>query len=140
MTARFCLGIFLLLQAILDGRTRYVSMSALALQTAVGLGTGCLRDVSGEILWSRFLPGLLILAISCITKEKVGRGDGWLFVALGVYLTAEQQLLLLCGAAILASLWTVLLFCRGRVDKSTTVAFVPFVLAAYVGGCFYGCF
>lgn len=134
------LGVFLLLQAVLDAKTQYVSMPLLFLQAGAGLWLGCLEGISGVDLWSRFLPGLLLLAASFFSREKIGQGDGWLFASLGVYLTAVQQVFLLFCAALLAVLWIIPLLCLRRVEKDSALAFIPFVAAAYVGGCCYGCF
>lgn len=136
--ARYCLGIFLGLQAVTDQRTGYVSMTLLILQSAAGLYLGCLRGVSGPELWGRFLPGAVLLAASRFSGEKIGQGDGWLFVSLGIYLSALQQITLLFLSVCLAALWIIPRLCFHFVEKDSEVAFIPFVLAAYLGGWYYG--
>lgn len=137
---KVCLGVFLLVQAVLDAKTRYVYLPVLLLQAAVGIALGCLNGLSGAALWGRFSPGLALLLVSFLCGSRIGRGDGWLFAALGVYLTAGQQLLLFFCAVFLAAMWIIPLLMMGRVEKDSELAFVPFVLAAYVGGCLYGWF
>lgn len=134
------LGVFLLLQAVLDAKTQYVSMPLLVLQAGAGLCMGCLEGISGTALWYRFLPGLLLLTVSFFSGEKVGQGDGWLFVSLGVYLSAMEQLVLLLFAVFLAALWIIPFLFLRCVEKNGTLPFAPFVLAAYMGGCCYGWF
>lgn len=137
---KLCLGAFLLFQAILDGKTGKVHLLLLLAQAGAGLGLGCLSGLSGTDQWSRFLPGLCLLGAAYASGEKIGAGDGWLFLALGVYLTAIQQVILFSWAVFLAGLWTIPLFLLQRVEKDTALPFVPFVLFVYAGGVFYGWF
>lgn len=137
---KVCLVVFLLVQAVLDAKTRYVYLPLLLLQASAGIALGCLKGMSGAVLWVRFFPGMALLLVSSLCRGRIGRGDGWLFAALAVYLTAGQQLLLFLGAVFLAAVWTIPLLIMGRVEKDSELAFVPFVLAAYVGGCLYGWF
>ena len=130
----------LLVQAFLDARTGYVSMPLLLAQTVAGVVAGGLKEVSGTLMVWRFMPGLLLLASSVLSREKIGQGDAWLFVALGVYLSAGQQVILLGVALFLAAVWIILFRRRNVVEKDIELPFVPFVLAAYVGGCCYGWF
>lgn len=137
---KVCLGVFLLVQAVLDAKTRYVYLPVLLLQAAVGIALGCLKGISGAALWVRFIPGMALLLVSFLCRGRIGRGDGWLFAAMAVYLTAGQQMLLFFCAVFLAAMWIIPLLMMGCVEKDSELAFVPFVLAAYVRGCLYGWF
>lgn len=137
---RLFLGMFLLAQAVLDAKTGYVSLPLLLLQTLVGIFTGTFAQGSDILSVSRFFPGIVLLYTSFFTKEGIGQGDAWLFMALGIYLTAGQQLFLLCAALLSADLWIFLMKWLRRGENRREIPFVPFVLAAYVGGCCYGWF
>ncbi len=135
-----CLALFLGVQAVLDGKGGYVYMPLLALQSLVGLLLGGLEGTTGILLWSRFVPGLLLLLAAFPGERRIGRGDGWLFLSLGIYLSVLQQLWLLFLATLLAGLWTIPSLFASSGEKKREVAFVPFVLAAYLGGWYYGWF
>ena len=90
-----------------------------------------------HIVW-RFMPGIVLLCVSALSREGIGQGDAWLFVTLGVYLQAGQQMILFGAALFLAAVWILLFWRRDSVEKDRTLPFVPFVLAAYMGGCYYG--
>ena len=45
--------------------------------------------------------GLLLLILSAVTREAVGRGDGWFFVVSGIYLGFWRNLELLCASLFL---------------------------------------
>ena len=136
----WCLGVFLLIQAILDGRKGYVDLRILFVQSIVGLWMSDLSAAGINEWLIRILPGMALLWISFLSAGKIGAGDGWLFVSLCVYLTAAQQIVLFSGAVILSAVWTAALICLRRVDKECEVPFVPFVLLAYVGGVYSGWF
>ena len=123
---RICLGAFLFMQALLDASTGYVSVPLLLVQAAVGIGMNWGELQSGQIWVVCFFPGIVLLAFSVLSRERIGQGDGWLFLVLGLYLSA--------------SMWIIPSFLMHRVDKENGLPFVPFVLAAYVGGCIYGWF
>ena len=137
---RVCLGVFLLMQGLLDARTGYVSVPLLLVQAVVGIGMKCSGELWGQMWVERFSPGLVLLVFSALSRERIGQGDGWLFLVLGLYLTAVQQVILLLCALLLASMWIISAFLMHRVDKESGLPFVPFMLAAYVGGCIYGWF
>ena len=137
---RVCLSVFLLMQGLLDARTGYVSVPLLLVQAFVGIGMKCSGELWGQIWVERFLPGIVLLVFSAVSRERIGQGDGWLFLVLGIYLTALQQVILLLYALFLASMWIIPAFLMRRVEKESGLPFVPFVLAAYVGGCIYGWF
>ena len=137
---RLFLGLFLLAQAILDAKTGYVSLPLLLLQTLAGIFTGTCAHGSDILSVGRFFPGIVLLAASFFTKEGIGQGDAWLFMALGIYLTAEQQVLLLFASLLSADVWIILLKWLRHGENQREIPFVPFVLAAYVGGCCYGWF
>ena len=71
---------FLLVQAFLDARTGYVSMPLLLAQAVMGLIAGGLKDVSGILIVWRFMPGIVLLCVSALSREGIGQGDAWLFV------------------------------------------------------------
>ena len=137
---RVCLGVFLLMQGLLDACTGYVSVTLLLVQTFVGIGITDSGELWGQMWVERFFPGIVLLVFSVLSKERIGQGDGWLFLVLGLYLSAVQQAILLLCALFLASMWIIPSFLMHRVDKENGLPFVPFVLAAYVGGCIYGWF
>lgn len=73
------------------------------------------------------LPGLFLLMAGCVTKEKVGYGDGWLVLALGMWMDNPEIFKMLLVGSILSSIWGI---CVHRRE----VPFVPFLTAAYVIG------
>ena len=69
-----------------------------------------------------------------ITEGAVGMGDGWLIMALGTVMSAEEFFMMLFLSLICSAVWagiTMIFFHR---KGNTEIPFVPFLLAGYLGG------
>jgi prepilin signal peptidase PulO-like enzyme (type II secretory pathway) len=73
------------------------------------------------------LPGIILLAIGFITKESIGYGDGWLLLALGMWLSLEKLVYMLGVGIFLAMIYGL-----GRGEQE--VPLVPFLTVAYLMG------
>ena len=115
------LGHLLLLSAE-DIKERQVSLAVIG---ALG-GTGFLCSlVAGRL--PEPLPGLFLLAVGYFSGERVGYGDGWLLLALGMWLSASELFFLLFLGMGLAALWGSLFHCR-------ELPLIPYLTAAYMIG------
>lgn len=105
-----------------DIRERQLSMVLVA---ELGMG-GLVYSLfaCNAVAW---IPGMLLLGIGCVSGEKVGYGDGWLVLALGMWMS-YSELLHLLGLGFL--------FCiiYAAFAKEKEVPFVPFLTAAYLTG------
>ena len=98
-------------------------------------------DMSEAYLWlamrgAALIPGMLLLAVSVITKGAVGRGDGFFFLVSGMYLGFwDNVALLLCGL-LLCSLWGMGLIIWRMFEKkkirNIRLPFLPFLVPAAV--------
>lgn len=74
-------------------------------------------------------PGLFLLGIGFFSEEKIGYGDGWLVLALGMWMTFQELLSMLCLSVCLCVLY-------GLGMKKTELPLVPFLTLAYlIGEC-----
>jgi leader peptidase (prepilin peptidase)/N-methyltransferase len=116
-----------------DLRKKEISLPKVAGIAAVGavcsfLG-GSWVDVSVLV---QFVPGLLVLLLAWLSRERIGYGDGWVILCLGCYLGAEDianlcMIALFCAGVV--SLFMLLAMHRGR---QTQIPFVPFLLIGYI--------
>lgn len=89
------------------------------------------EDASVISVGMAFLPGVIALILSYITREQIGYGDGLLLFAMGGCLGLRQVVMIVgiaLGASFVVSVALVLLRKAGRNQK---LPFVPFLL---VGG------
>ena len=76
--------------------------------------------------------GVVLLVIGYLTKEKIGYGDGILFVATGIYLGFWNNLILLWLSTSLAGIYGIILMLLKKKKKDSEIPLVPFVLGVYV--------
>lgn len=93
---------------------------------------GELWDVGGAVI-----IGILLLWLSSVTEEAVGRGDGSFFVVSGIYLGFWKNLVLLWGGLLLSLPICAVLMVKGRREGrspgSIRLPFLPFVFVAGIG-------
>ena len=86
-----------------------------------------------EILLGATL-GLLLLFVSQITSGAIGAGDGYIMLAIGIYLGIWNSLNLLFWALLFAAIFSLGLIKIKKKNRKTTIPFIPFLLCAYVFG------
>ena len=72
-------------------------------------------------------PGLLILAAGFISREQIGYGDGWLLLALGMWMPLLKLLYMLLLGIGLGMLY-------GLCFRQKELPLVPFLTVAYIIG------
>ena len=82
------------------------------------------------------MPGVFLLLSSYITGHKVGNGDGWVFILMGLLIGAPGAFMLLGLSLILCALASGILLILHKAQKNSKIPFVPFVMAAF-GGVVY---
>jgi len=70
-------------------------------------------------------PGLFLLIVGHLTKEQIGYGDAFLVLALGMWMTDIQILLILIVGMIFSIVFAVCF-------RKKELPFVPFLTAAYL--------
>lgn len=129
-------GILLLLfgNAWKDLRKKEISLFLVAVMMAWGL----LETAGQERGWMQLACGLgagaAAGALSLAAGGAVGMGDAFLLAALGLLLTPERFLTVTFLGLLLAGIYSLVLLTIKRKRRDTEIAFVPFLLAAYVGG------
>lgn len=76
------------------------------------------------------LPGGILLLISKVCGEAVGRGDCYVVGALGALTGAKNVTELLFTALLFSAVWGILLMLQKKADRKTPLPFMPFLLAA----------
>ena len=88
------------------------------------------REGSLTELALSFLPGLLLLAVAFLTREKLGYGDGLMVLMMGPVFGWMQLSAGLCLAFFLSAGVSVVLLCMRRVDRNSRLPFIPFLMTA----------
>lgn len=125
--------LFLLLAicAVFDGRKKEIPMAVVwgGMILAVLLR---IAGALGEPVWTTALlsliPGAAFWGISRITGEKVGYGDGWMLMMIGLFTGLGRCFLILLVGLMLESVAALILLAAGKTAMDRTVPFAPFLL------------
>ena len=88
--------------------------------------------VFGEEKWPAVvlsvLPGVAFWLISLLTAEKVGYGDGWILVMIGLFTGLRRCFLILLVGLMAESAVVLILLAVRKISTDREVPFVPFLL------------
>ena len=127
-------GIYLLVGSMLDLVKREIPISYLVSGT-VFVMMHQVFESSGAWLISGLgaLIGVVFLNISKYTEEKIGYGDSWMILNLGVYLGIWKIIVLLIAAFGASFLFSCVgLWCK-KLKRDTRLPFFPFLMIGYIG-------
>lgn len=119
---RFWILLHLLFLSAEDIREGQLSMSVIAELGIVGIGHAVFYRQAPALI-----PGLVLLIFSYFSEEQIGYGDGWLVLALGMWMELHALLMMFWTGLILSAVSAVWL---GKKE----LPFVPFLTAAYIIG------
>ena len=125
------LFVFLGICAVCDGVEREVPLVVvwLGIITAVVLH---LQGLGGNRTWQNValsvIPGVTFWILSFISGEKVGYGDGWILIMIGLFMGLWKCFLILIIGLILSSLVVLILLAVRRVSRDYQLPFAPFLL------------
>ncbi len=122
---------FLGICALFDGIKREVPLVVIW----IGIMTACVLQIKGamgETSWPLVLlsmsPGICFWLLSFLTGEKVGYGDGWLLLMVGLFLGFEGCFLTLLLGLVAESVAVLILLGLKKIKRDEEVAFAPFLL------------
>ena len=128
-----------------DIRKRSISLFTFLAAAAVGMGLRfCQLAGAGDgqeacwemlLLAGGMLPGGILLGLSALTGEGIGKGDGWFFLVSGIYLGLWKNLILLWGSLMLCFPVSLFLLLRGK-GKTYRIPFLPFTVPIGLGVIF----
>ena len=131
MWIEICLFVFLGICAVCDGVEREVPLVVvwLGIITAVVLH---LQGLGGDRTWQdvalSVIPGVMFWMLSFITGERVGYGDGWMLIMIGLFMGLWKCFLILMVGLILSSLVVLILLACKKASGNDQLPFAPFLL------------
>lgn len=117
-----------------DIKNKRIHAGWLAVFAAVGVLLWILEGKRGmaEALLA-ILPGLFVLLLAFGTRGGIGEGDGVLLMTIGIFLGGADVLQIFVYALFLAGCYALFLFLIKKKGRKYEIAFVPFLLLAYLG-------
>ncbi|MCI9323267.1 MAG: hypothetical protein HFH81_08450 [Lachnospiraceae bacterium] len=126
-----CAAVLLGYHGLFDIKRKNIPVKSLFLGVAVSccwvLGKGLLGQQSWAVLGAGLLPGIVALLLARVTREQLGRGDGWELILMGNWMGLADCLLALGVALAGIFLVSAVLLLIGRANRNTRIAFVPFL-------------
>lgn len=122
---------FLGICAVCDGMEKKIPLAVvwMGIITAIVLHIqGMMENQSWLTVALSVLPGVLFWMLSFVTNEKVGYGDGWLLVMIGIFIGLWKCFLILLVGLIAESLVVLVLLVVGRISRNRQIPFAPFLL------------
>lgn len=131
MWVEILLFVFLSVCAVFDGLQRQIPLAVvwLGMLTAVCLranGIMCEEGVTAALL--SLIPGIGFFLLSFLTREKVGYGDGWVLLMIGLFSGLFQCFLILLIGLLLESTVAVILLALRKIQRDKQIPFSPFLL------------
>lgn len=74
------------------------------------------------------IPGAGFLLLSFFTREKVGYGDGWVLLMIGLFLGAYRCFLVLLAGLLAESVAAIVLLALRKIQRDREIPFSPFLL------------
>lgn len=123
---------FELLWTVQDCARQKISRILLLGGVMAGTGFAVYRVAAGaDTFWtlvSGILPGLLLLAYGFVTEEKVGKADGYMMLALGMFLGWEISIAVLAAACLLTAIYAGIGLALRKLTRRSKICFAPFLL------------
>ena len=89
------------------------------------------KNMRGKEVMLSLLPGVIFLLLSKLTKEKVGVGDGFVFLVIGICLGSSMTWMVCQLGLILSSVYSLLILLLKRGNRESQIAFIPFIWLAH---------
>lgn len=129
-------GLFLGMCSWHDIRTKKIPLQLLLFGFGLGLINTILQlSSSKRSLWEALLcllPGTALFLYSKAVNGKLGMGDGWMILTMGLFLGFEGCIALLAAGCFLTIATALPLLIFKKIKKDTQLPFAPYLLAAFL--------
>lgn len=131
MWVELTLFLFLAVCAVFDGLYRQIPLIVvwLGMLTAVCLQIyGAMGETGLPAAAVSLLPGAGFFLLSFLSGEKVGYGDGWVLLMIGLFLGVYRCFLILLIGLLAESAVAIVLLAFRKIQRDKEIPFSPFLL------------
>lgn len=140
MWIEIVLFLFLGVCAVFDGFSRRIPLAVVwtGMLTAACLRiSGAMGETSLVAAVLSLIPGAGFFLLSFLTREKVGYGDGWTLLMIGLFVGVYRCFLILFVGLMAESAIAIVLMAVGKIKRDREIPFLPFLLLGMgVVACF----
>lgn len=129
------LNVYLFWGALQDVREKTISHYFIKVGILIGLAN-CLWEIYLQVFYGKerilsLVPGIVFLVIAKISAEKIGYGDGMVFLILGSCMKPFEIWCLWQVSLWLDTIYSLIMVTIKKLQFHSKVAFLPFVWVAY---------
>lgn len=125
--------IFIIWNSFIDIRKKEISLCSFFI---VSVWKFVLAFIGREIDWMDLFisctPGICFLALSLVSKNAVGAGDGLVLLVTGWYLGVFATIEILFWGLLSSAIFSICLLLFRKIHRKTEIPFVPFLFLGYV--------
>ena len=125
------LFLFLAVCSVFDGLRKQIPLVVvwLGMVTAVCLrANGVMGEAGVTAVLFSLIPGTGFFLLSFLTRERVGYGDGWVLLMIGLFSGFSRCFLILLIGLLLESIVAMVLLLLKKVKRDKEIPFSPFLL------------
>lgn len=131
MWIEFLLFLFLVVCAVFDGLRRQIPLAVvwlgMVLAACLQIG-GCMGETNIFSAALSLTPGMVFFLLSFLTGEKVGYGDGWVLLMIGLFIGIYRCFLILLLGLVAESAVALVLLAFKKIQRDREIPFSPFLL------------
>lgn len=130
------LNLYLLWGTLQDIKEKRISFLYLRIGVILSLlffiGEGIHLDLNVMVVFLSLVPGLIFLLIAKVSKEKIGLGDGWLFLIIAAWVGTETTWIIWYGSLLLSALFSIVMVILKKYKMQSQLPFIPFIWLAHL--------
>lgn len=116
---------------IMDLKTKTLPVIWLWVYTLIGIAVSAFGKEEWTSIFLGFIPGFLLFFISFVTNGGIGRGDAYLYLAIGSIIGVRDTLIVLFLSLLLAAGYGVYLLKVQKKQRNYKIPFAPFTAGGY---------
>ena len=131
MWVEILLFLFLAVCSVFDGLRKQIPLVVvwLGMLTAVCLlANGIMEEQDVTAVLLSLIPGAGFFLLSFLTREKVGYGDGWVLLMIGLFSGFSRCFMILLIGLLLESAVAIILLALKKIQRDREIPFSPFLL------------
>lgn len=125
--------VFLVYESVMDIRKKKIDVIAAAV-------AGIFDIIAGLAVYGHRISniifgvgvGFIVIVCAWISRQRIGYGDGIIFIVLGMCMEPAEVLGILWGSMLIAGIYGTIKIMALKKSKSYALPFIPFVTVAYV--------